>query len=197
MVAAVTAAGASSRMGEPKALLAWGDGTVLSTILATLGRAGITESTVVAGAYSDAIAAEATRVGTSAILNEDWQRGRFSSVRIAAKWAQQRSATLLLWPVDCPGVGEDTIRLLMQQARANPQANVVPRFSDRGGHPVVLGPATIDAIVNAGDDANLRDFLQSDSATRVDVQVADHAVVENINRPDDYETAKRERARGS
>ena len=43
ILAVITAAGASSRMGEPKALLRWGDGTVLSTIVATLGRAGFVE----------------------------------------------------------------------------------------------------------------------------------------------------------
>ena len=184
-------------MGEPKALLSWGDGTVLSTIVASLERAGFAQPLVVLGSDKDAIGAEARRVGASTIVNEDWERGRFTSIRIAAQWARERSASLLLWPVDCPGVSEDTVRLLAERADENQDANVVPRFSDRGGHPVVICAATVGAISEAPDDANLRDLLQSAPASRLDVEVADPAVVENINRPADYEAATKDRAKGS
>jgi CTP:molybdopterin cytidylyltransferase MocA len=195
-LAAITAAGASSRMGEPKALLSWGDGTVLSTIVETLDRSGFSKPMVVLGANEEVIGAEARRVGASTIMNEDWERGRFSSVRIAAEWACERSASLLLWPVDCPGVSEITIRLLADRARENRDMNVIPRFSDRGGHPVVLCAATVHAVAGAPDDANLRELLHAAPATRLDVDVTDAAVVENINRPADYRAASRERARG-
>jgi len=196
-LAAITAAGASSRMGQPKALLSWGDGTVLSTIVSTLKQAGFSRPLVVLGANKDAISAEARRFGASTIVNEDWERGRFTSIRIAAKWANERSASLLLWPVDCPGVSDDTIRLLAEHADENRDANVVPRFSDRGGHPIVICAATVNVISEAPDDANLRDLLHAAGASRLDVEVTDHAVVENINHPADYEAASRDRAKGS
>jgi CTP:molybdopterin cytidylyltransferase MocA len=194
ILAAITAAGASSRMGEPKALLSWGEGTVLSTIVATLGRAGFARPLVVLGSDQDLIGAEARRVGASTIMNADWELGRFTSIRIAAERARYESASLLLWPVDCPGVNENTVRLLARSADENRGANVVPRFSDRGGHPVVICATTVDAICEAPDDTSLRDLLQSDSASRLDVEVADPAVVENINRRADYEAANKERA---
>jgi molybdenum cofactor cytidylyltransferase len=194
ILAAITAAGASSRMGEPKALLRWGHGTVLSTIVATLGRAGFAQPLVVLGSDQDLVGAEARRVGASTIVNEDWERGRFTSIRIAAERARARSASLLLWPVDCPGVSEGTVRLLVQRAGENRKANVVPRFSERGGHPVVICATTVDAICEAPNDTNLRDLLQEDPASRLDVEVVDPAVIENINRPADYEAANKERA---
>lgn len=193
-LAAITAAGASSRMGEPKALLRWGNGTVLSTIVETLERAGFAKPLVVLGANREAIGAEARRVGASTIENENWEHGRFTSIQLAAAWADRRSASLLLWPVDCPGVTEDTIQLLADRAVENREANIVPRFSGRGGHPVVLCTATLKAIFDAPDDANLRDFLRAAPASRLDVEVSDPAVVENINRPADYDAATKERA---
>ena len=61
----------------------------------------------------------------------------------------------------------------------------------------MLCTATVAAISRAADDANLRDFLDAAPASRLDMEVSDAAVVENLNRPEDYEAASRERAKGS
>src|SRR5690606_22119320 len=55
LAAIVLAAGASSRMGRPKALLPWGDRTLLEHELATLDEAGVTEVVVVIGRHAQQI----------------------------------------------------------------------------------------------------------------------------------------------
>jgi CTP:molybdopterin cytidylyltransferase MocA len=186
-VAAITAAGASRRMGEPKALLRWDAGTVLTSIVATLARAGITETVVVLGSDAKKVGAEASRAGASTIVNGNWERGRFGSVRMAAKWARDRGRSLLLWPVDCPGVRADTVRKLVDESAANPDVNVVPRFAECNGHPVVVCAETVSAIVGAEDDCNLRDFMHDPDRRLIDVD--DPAVVQNLNGPADYRSA--------
>lgn len=187
--AAITAAGASRRMGRPKALLPWGRGTVLSTIVETLERAGCSRPLVVLGANADVVGEEARRVGATPMDNADWEQGRFGSIRLAAQWALRQSAALLLWPVDCPGVDTKTVLELTTRAGRNPAANLVPCHAGRGGHPVLICPVTLAAIAATTGDANLRDFLDREPASRLEIEVEDRAITWNLNRPAEYESA--------
>jgi xanthine dehydrogenase accessory factor len=179
-VAAVLAAGASSRMGRPKALLPLGEGTFLSAILATLSAAGFPRPLVVTGAEAKAVDAEARRLGAKVVPNPDWEAGRFTSVRAAARAAED--APLLLWPVDCPAVSADTVSALGRAAAEHPDRDIVPVHGGRGGHPVLLCAGTVRSLAAAGSDGNLRDFVRE---RRLPVDVADPAVLDDLDTPED------------
>jgi CTP:molybdopterin cytidylyltransferase MocA len=191
-------------MGEPKPLLRWGEATILHTIIQTLFRAGLGEPpAVVVGAHAAAVAREAERGGARCLPNERHSSGRFTSVQTAASWALEgRRATggkssLILWPVDCPGVGVETIRTLLALAPRFPDSNLVPAFRGRRGHPVLLCDSLLQAIVHAPPDSNLRDLLQGGSAARFVVAVDDPGILVNLNTRDDYESFLRQRPRES
>lgn len=182
-------------MGEPKPLLRWGESTILHSILRTLSRAGLSESAaVVVGAHADRVAREAERWGALCLLNERHALGRFTSVQTAASWALQgRSAgggrgSLILWPVDCPGVKVHTIHTLISLAPRFPDSNLVPTFHGRRGHPIVLCQPSLETIVASAPDSNLRDILQDGRAARLEVAVDDPGILVNLNTPDDYES---------
>lgn len=177
----ILAAGASSRMGRPKALLPLGAGSFLSSIVETLEAAGFARPIVVAGADAEAVAKEARRAGAEVIVNAEWERGRFTSVRAAARAA---AGPLLLWPVDCPAVAAKTVVALARAAAEHPGRDAVPVHAGRGGHPVLLCAETAAAIAAAPDDGNLRDFLR---ARRLDVPVPDPAVLDDLDTPAEYE----------
>ncbi len=182
--AAITAAGASSRMGQPKALLQWQGRSLLATMVRSLRAAGFDEIVIILGAHAEAIAREAQRLDVSTLFNERHASGRFSSVRAAALRACPES--LLLWPVDCPGVSVSTLRALRREALVQPGANIIPRYETRGGHPVLLSAPTVEALSRGGDDDNLRSYLRGETSSRVDLAVDDPAVCDNLNTPEDY-----------
>jgi CTP:molybdopterin cytidylyltransferase MocA len=192
VVAAITAAGASRRMGRPKALLDWKGGPALSSIVATLRASGVGEPAVVCGPSELAVADEVRRAGAVALINPEPERGRFSSIQVAAGWALQAgapaargTAALVLWPVDCPGVSAATVTALCAAAAAHPGANVAPRFGDRVGHPVILCPETLRAIVAAPLESSLRELIHLAPGGRRLVEVADPRVCDNLNGPAD------------
>jgi molybdenum cofactor cytidylyltransferase len=193
VLAAITAAGASSRMGSPKALLPWGSGTVLSAIVQTLTESEVDPVVVITGAHGRAIAAEASRAGARAVNNDAWEDGRFASIQAAARctFAHSTRAALLLWPVDCPGVIADTVRALLDGAHRDERANVVPRCGDRRGHPVLLCADMVATVLSAPTDSNLRDLLRRSRSPLIDVEVEDAAIAGNLNLPADYEDALR------
>ncbi|MDQ7007364.1 MAG: nucleotidyltransferase family protein [Acidobacteriota bacterium] len=183
-VAAITAAGASSRMGRPKALLPWNGKPLLEHMIAALRGAGLERIAVVTGAGRRQIEASALRLRVDVAHNANHAAGRFSSVQVAARWA--RGEPLLLWPVDCPAVAVRTLRALVEEARERPDASVVPRHGARCGHPVILPGSVVAAMAGAEAEGNLRQWVRAAPGGRVTVSVWDPAVLDNLNTPLDY-----------
>src|SRR5437660_1384898 len=84
------AAGASSRMGQPKMLLPWGKTTVLGHLIAQWQTAGAEQMAVVVAEGDQRIERELARLAFSeenCVRNPLPNRGMFSSIQCAARWA--------------------------------------------------------------------------------------------------------------
>lgn len=201
LFAAITAAGESTRMGQPKPLLSWGGCTFLEAMIRALAEADLKDRpAVVIGADRELVLREVRRLGAEPLLNPDYRAGRFTSIRLAARWAREKAAgvgargSLLLWPVDCPGVLATTLTQLRGDAFDHPACNVVPAYDGRGGHPVILCEPFLEIILSAAPDANLRELMASDRIERRLCPVDDPAVLENLNGPEDYAAFLQSRA---
>jgi len=189
--AVVLAAGASSRMGSPKALLRLGEHTALERLVTSLRGAGV-DSIHVVVAEDGPVAAEARRLGAIVVVNRASASGRTSSLQAGIRdLPAGRSA--IVAPVDCPLVRASTIRALV--ARAHEAAVVRPRFAGRSGHPIVLAPAILDEVLALAPDASLREWLRRDAGRRLDVDVDDEEVLANLDTPEDAARARERLAR--
>ena len=144
------------------------------------------------------LAAAVARLGGVSLVNERSEAGRFTSVRLAARWALEGGSfpapALLLWPVDCPGVSSATISRLVAEAGAHSGTNIVPTHDGRAGHPVVLCDAFLTRLLAEGDEANLREMMREGSVPRRFCAVEDPAILDNVNTPEDYDVFLRARA---
>ena len=188
-------------MGRPKPLLKWGERTFLEAMIRTMQAAKLSDPpAVVIGADRESILEEVQRLGAEPLLNPDYRAGRFTSIRIAARWANERAArigahgALLLWPIDCPGVAATTLSQLCNEAMTHPTCNIVPAFEDRAGHPVILCERFLEIILATGEEGNLRELIRHDQIERRACSVSDPAVLDNLNGPEDYETFLRSRS---
>lgn len=191
VLGAVTAAGRSRRMGAPKPLLVWDGRTLLARILATLREVGIVRPAVIVAPGAAAIRAEALAAGGLPLVNVRAAAGRFTSIRLAARWAlahpraRDGALALLLWPVDCPAVAAATVRRLIEAARSAPGCDVVPVHRGRGGHPVLLGRGTLKRVAASDDDGHLRELIGAGRRPPLRIAVGDGAVLDNLNDPGD------------
>jgi len=183
--AVVLAAGASSRMGSPKALLRFGDRPAIAWLLESIERAGITQCVVVT-AVDPAIGEAARRLGAAVVVNADPSRGRTGSLQ-AGLAAVTPDRWILVAPVDCPLVGPSTIRSLLEQGEG--AAIVRPRHGGVGGHPLLLAPTLRAEVEALSAGAPLRDILRRDPSRVRDVEVDDAEVVANLDTPADHEAA--------
>ncbi len=120
VVAAILAAGASSRFGSPKQLARIGDKTLIETALVTLIQSDVNDICVVLGCAFDAIYKHLeTHMKSAAdeftvLNNPNWEKGLSSSIRTATEYAITCEATdLLLMVCDQPYVTSELINKLL------------------------------------------------------------------------------------
>src|ERR1043165_7372108 len=106
--AIVLAAGASSRMGRPKALLRGGGRPAVEAVCATLAAGGAEDIVVVVGRHADEIRAGAELRGLRVVFNARGETGRTSSVQTGLAAVDADAEWALLALVDMPFVRPGT-----------------------------------------------------------------------------------------
>ena len=158
--AAILAAGASTRMGAPKALLDHGDGrTFLAACCDALRAGGAGPLFVVVGEPHGAAVAEAARAaGASCVVNPDPSRGQASSMALALE-AMRPSPVGLVALVDQPALSAQVVRTLLAAAVLEPDAVHVPVHGGARGHPVAVPTALAGALRALPPDGTAREVL--------------------------------------
>jgi molybdenum cofactor cytidylyltransferase len=177
------AGGRSSRMGQPKGLVAVGGRPwVLSQIDAA--RAAGADVVLVVGhdaaRYAEALPDLAQTPGVTVVENLDPSRGPFSSLQCGL--ARLAPAAAFVLPVDVPAPGPAVWRSLAE-ALADADA-AVPEHEGRGGHPVLLSADLAARLL--GRPATGRLDHELSSARVVRVPVSDPRVRMNLNEPGDW-----------
>lgn len=183
----ILAAGESSRMGTPKALLKIGGTTLLEDQTKRLRRAGVEEVFVVVGSASDEIKKTHASLKVIWVENNDWKKGNFSSIIIGLKEIFRTSLVngVVLLPVDVVGVESKIIKKIIGSGFEF-DGNVIPTFQQRGGHPVFLTMDMVSKIVShCSIDDRLDAVLSSDTDT-TRLEVDSKSILNNINTKDDW-----------
>jgi molybdenum cofactor cytidylyltransferase len=153
--AVILAAGASSRMGQPKALIAWPDGrTLLRAVCEALRSAGAKPlHVVVAEPHGARVAHEAGACGAAAVWNARPQGGQVSSLRVGLAAAGGQALVAL---VDQPPPLLASLRALIEAALREPLLAHVPVVGGERGHPFVVPASFLDLL---RDSPTARDAL--------------------------------------
>jgi CTP:molybdopterin cytidylyltransferase MocA len=201
MIAAVVlAAGGSTRMGEPKALLQTPDGRRYVEAIGDCARAGGCRQVVVVlgPPHGDAIRAALSTIASSTIprpaiarpaiarpaiaWNATPERGMLSSVQAGLAALPPDVDAALVWPVDIPFVDIATVRALVVHSGTI----VVPTHNGRGGHPLRLARAHFAEVMTLDPARGLKALVDAHAAEVTRLPVADGAVLVDVDTPDDY-----------
>jgi molybdenum cofactor cytidylyltransferase len=140
----VPGAGRSERMGSWKPALAFGESTIIQTVVSRALEA-CTRVVLVTG-YRAAELALLFRDVPRVLLveNPDWPLGMFSSIRRGI--GHVRTDRFFIMLGDMPWTGPDVYRRLLRCARAD---FVFPVFDGRRGHPVLCNARVRDEVLRA------------------------------------------------
>jgi molybdenum cofactor cytidylyltransferase len=187
----ILAAGNSTRMGAPKALLQTPDGQLfVSRIVRTWHGAGVHDVVVVTGGDHAAIAAAIARDGIVPppliVQNPDPSRGQLSSLLVGLD-ATAESQGVLMTLVDSPLATLATVSAVIDQWRRSHAPIVRPAIGDTHGHPVLFDRTVFDELRRAPATVGAKAVVRAHEREIVNVQVSDEGCVVDFDTPLDYE----------
>ena len=190
IVGIVLAAGASSRMGRPKALLPLGEETFLSRVCRTLAEGGVDDVVVIAG--PEAAEVERTLAGAAVrarvVENARRDQGQLTSLQAGLAVADRPGVdAVLVHLVDVPLVAPRTVRAVVDAFRRTQAPIVRPSVEGRHGHPVLFGRPIFDELRAADPALGAKVVVRAHAADALDVAVDDAGACQDIDTPDDYE----------
>jgi molybdenum cofactor cytidylyltransferase len=196
--AIILAAGASSRMGRPKALLPIAaDGTTfLERLVRTLRAASVDDVIVVVGYDADLVRGliESAGLAVRTTDNREPSRGQLSSLIAALEVADRPGVqAVLVAPVDQPLVAVETVRRLLDVYHRTRAPVVRPAREGRHGHPVIFDRSLFDECRRADPSAGAREVIQRHRSDAIDVTVDDEGAFLDIDTPEAYERVMRDR----
>jgi len=197
--AVILAAGDSTRMGSPKALLASPDGRpFVASIVRALAAADISDIVVVSGRDHDRVAEALVRdappVHPRVVRNTDPSRGQLSSLWIGMDSAVTADTTgLMVTLVDVPLLSPGTIRQVIDAWRRTRACIVRPARGTRHGHPVIFGRALFDELRAAPLEEGAKVVVRAHAHEIVDVPVDDEGALTDVDTPADYASLRGQR----
>jgi len=189
----ILAAGRSQRMGRPKLLLPWGQTSILGHLLAQWQTLGAKQIAVVCAKNDDALQNELNRLAcpiAEQILNPTPEQGMFSSLQSAARWPGWQPA-LTHFAValgDQPHLSPETLAAILSFTAAHPDRICQPRHDGHRRHPVLLPRWAVQALAVSATQ-NFRQFLDAAPETSAYCDLADPALMLDLDSPGDYEKA--------
>jgi len=198
LIGIVLAAGDSSRMGSPKALLRYQGGSFAQVILDRMAEAGISRRILVLGRNHDAVIQDGCLGGVTGLMtvvNPDPDRGQLSSLQAAVLQLVEEGNELpsaLVALVDHPTVETQTYRTLLHAWQSRGGAAVyLSRCRGKRGHPIVVGADALARVLDLPATAQMREAVHRPGVERIDVEVSDIGVNRDVDTPGDYEALLR------
>lgn len=148
----ILAAGQSTRMGQPKALVPLRDRTFLEHVAATFMASGVVDSIiVVTGAYSELVTPHAAARGFPTVYNPNYKTGMMTSLQKGIEALPQHCSAAFIGLVDMPMIHPSTLTKLvatcMGQVENSRSVLARPFYQGTPGHPCLIGRNFFDLIL--------------------------------------------------
>ena len=188
----ILAAGASSRMGSPKALLEYRGERFVQRLVRVLSP--VCHRVIVVLGYHAAAIRPSIPAAATVVINPAPERGQLSSLQTGLAAVLAEADEFLFTPVDSPAVEVETVeRLAAEFRRRNPATLlVIPRIGTpdglKRGHPIFAARTIAEEILALPPTGRASDVIHAHIPQTVYVDVNDPGILTDI---DDHEAYRR------
>jgi molybdenum cofactor cytidylyltransferase len=186
VIALVLAAGQSRRMGSPKQLLPFGDGTILERTVVNVRRSGVDRVIVVLGHRASEIAPRLAGQPVEIIVNPEYHSGMSSSLRCGLEHAPPTAAAFMIVLGDQPLVRPEIIDRLLAAYADGDKGIVAPIYQERRGHPVIISARYRGELAAIEGDMGARSIIEAHPDDIQYVDIDSPEVVTGIDTEADY-----------
>ncbi len=157
--ALVLAAGASTRLGQPKQMVRLGGETLLERAVRVAGEAALTPVVVVLGAAAKRVAEGCDLRSAWVVVNAGWADGMGSSIRVGMELVQEFPEVdgIVVMTCDMPGVAVEHLRALA----AGPEQVVASLYEGRRGVPAYFPRIAFPQLLQLRGDMGARELLRA------------------------------------
>jgi molybdenum cofactor cytidylyltransferase len=182
----ILAAGASSRMGTPKALLLY-DGESFIDRWIRLFLKVCDPVIVVLGFEAERIRHGVREPGEALfVLNPDPARGMLSSLQTGLSHVLPEIERVLFTLVDHPQVSASTVAAVANAFHPETAALVIPMYAGERGHPVCIGRKIAEEMLQLPPDASPKDVMHRHRGETCFLDAGDPGVLADIDDPESY-----------
>ena len=186
------AAGLSTRMGEPKQLLPFGESTIIETVVDSMLRAKFDEVIVVVGHRAVQIEEKLRERPVTIVFNPDYCEGMLTSAQAGIR-ALTGSHAFGLMLVDQPFITAALIDQVIDAYLHTDKGIALPSYNYKRGHPVVFHRRYAEAILALGaESGGVRTLFRKYADDIQYVTVGTDRVLRDIDYREDYERALQE-----
>jgi molybdenum cofactor cytidylyltransferase len=177
VAAVILAAGASTRLGEPKQLAMLGGERLLERAVRVAVEAGCAPVVVVLGAQAERILAECDFEAAQIVINEAWSEGMASSIRAGIAAIAGVCDAAVVMTCDQPAVTPDHLRKL---AAACAGSSAASAYAGRKGVPACFAAGHFPELNGLKGETGARSLLESAQAVDLELGELDIDTVESL-----------------
>jgi len=184
--AILLAAGESKRMGRPKQLMPWHQGTILERAIDNLLESAVSEVVVVVGYQAEEVVKVITTRPVAVAVNPDYEQGMSTSIAAGLRLIDNRAGAVMLALGDQPLIDSRTINRLLDEFHSHDKGIALPAYQGRRGHPVIFAIKYKAELLKLTGDAGGRQIIKDHPDDILEVAVDSAGVITDIDTGDDY-----------
>lgn len=197
MIAAVIlAAGESSRMGRPKALLPFRGTTFIEAIVGAFRQSRVGEIVVVLGHNAEEMKRRIEHLPVTIVINREYKKGQLSSLQAALRHltvAPHALDGILVHLVDHPYLNAALVDRMIESFYSMNKLIILPRYQTRRGHPVIFSASLFQELLEAPLDQGAKAVVNAHRADTLELQTDDAGIAIDIDTPEEYHEHVKER----
>jgi len=184
--AILLAAGESKRMGKPKQLMPWHQGTILERAIDNLLESAVSEVVVVVGYQAEEVVKVIATRPVAVAVNPDYEQGMSTSITAGLRLIDDRAGAVMLALGDQPLIDSRTINRLLDEFHNHDKGIALPAYQGRRGHPVIFAIKYKAELLKLTGDAGGRQIIKDHPDDVLEVAVDSAGVITDIDTGDDY-----------